>query len=182
MKLGIISIYNAMGIILRWKQFNIMLKKLHFKKLLFLTFYNSQITKLARWVPMCKGFSHFSDYLPHFETTTLVSSNIRFKQGLITQLSAVHVALNPYICFWWLIWPIQNDAKKLKNYWNSGKWVLIWEYSARAFPWVPTWQSLDGFQKSLHPCALDKSSLGIGRVKQGPTQLSAVHAATLNGG
>ena len=25
-------------------------------------------------------------------------------------------------------------------------------------------QDLDGFQKSLHPCALDKNSLSIGRV------------------
>ena len=31
----------------------------------------------------------------------------------------------------------------------------------------PTWQGLDGFKKSFHPnSALDKSSLGIGRVKQ----------------
>ena len=27
------------------------------------------------------------------------------------------------------------------------------------------WQGLDGFQKSFHRCALDKSSLSIGRVK-----------------
>ena len=25
----------------------------------------------------------------------------------------------------WLIWPIQNDAKKQKNDWNLGTWVLI---------------------------------------------------------
>ena len=69
------------------------------------------------------------------------------------------------LCRWWLILPIQNDAKKLKNEWNPGNGVLIWEYSARAFQWIPTWQGLDGFQKSLHPCALNESSLSIRRVK-----------------
>ena len=48
------------------------------------------------------------------------------------------------LCCWWLIWPIQNNAKKLKNYWNPRKWVLILEYSVRAFKWEPTWQGLDG--------------------------------------
>ena len=38
--------------------------------------------------------------------------------------------------------------------------------SARAFQWIPTWHSLDGFLKYLHPCSLDESSfnLSIGRV------------------
>ena len=34
----------------------------------------------------------------------------------------------------------------------------------RAILWLPTWQGLDGLQKSLHLCALDESSLTIGRV------------------
>ena len=46
-------------------------------------------------------------------------------------------------------------CKNLKNDWNPGKWVLIWEYSVRAIQWIPIWQGLDGFQKSLHPCVLD---------------------------
>ena len=29
--------------------------------------------------------------------------------------------------------------KSEKDAWNSGKWVLIWEYSARVFQWIPTW-------------------------------------------
>ena len=49
-----------------------------------------------------------------------------------------------------------------KNDWNPGKWVLTWEYSARAFIWIPTWQGLDVFQKSL---CLDQRSLSIGKVK-----------------
>ena len=63
---------------------------------------------------------------------------------------------------------LPNTKKKKKNYWNPGKWVLIWEYSARAiqsFQWIPTWQSLDVFQKCLHPHALNESSLSIWRVK-----------------
>ena len=47
---------------------------------------------------------------------------------------------------------------------NPGKWVLIGEYSVRAIQWIPTLQSYDDFQKSLCPCALDQSSLSIGRV------------------
>ena len=35
--------------------------------------------------------------------------------------------------------------------------------SVRAFSWIPTWQDLDGIQKSLHHCA-DESSLRIARV------------------
>ena len=60
---------------------------------------------------------------------------------------------------------MQNNAKIQKNHWNPGSWVLIWEYSMRAIQRVPTRQGLDGFQKSLHFCALDESRLSIGRVK-----------------
>ena len=47
---------------------------------------------------------------------------------------------------WWLIWPIQNEPKNLKNYWNPCIWVLIWEHSVRAIQWILTWLSLDSFQ------------------------------------
>ena len=43
----------------------------------------------------------------------------------------------------------------------------IWKYSARAIQWVPTWQGLDGSQKSLHPCAFGKSSLSIRKANSG---------------
>ena len=52
---------------------------------------------------------------------------------------------------------IQNHAKNLKIIWNLGTWILIWEYSTRAILWIPTWQGLDGFQRSLRHCALDES-------------------------
>ena len=55
--------------------------------------------------------------------------------------------------------------KTTENDWNPGKWVLIWKCSARAIQWTPTWQGLDGFQKSLPSSALDEGSLSIGRVK-----------------
>ena len=56
------------------------------------------------------------------------------------------------------------QKKTRKKEWNPGTWVLIWEYSARAIQWIPIWQGLDGFQKYLLPCAMDESSLSIGRV------------------
>ena len=60
------------------------------------------------------------------------------------------------------------NTKMMQKTWNPVKWVLIWEYLARAFKWVPTRQGLDGFQKNLLPCALDESSLSIGRVNPFP--------------
>ena len=42
--------------------------------------------------------------------------------------------------------------------------LYLWD-SAWAIQRIPTWQGIDGFQISLHPCALGESSLGIGRVK-----------------
>ena len=56
------------------------------------------------------------------------------------------------------------NAKNLKNDLNPGKWVLIWEGSARAFQWIPTRQCSDGFQNCLHSCVLEESSLSIERV------------------
>ena len=70
------------------------------------------------------------------------------------------------LCYWWLVWPIQNNAKYLKTDWNPGIWILIWEYSVRAIQWIPMWQGSNGFQTFLRPCALDESSLSIGRVNQ----------------
>ena len=61
-------------------------------------------------------------------------------------------------------------CKNPENDRNPAKWVLIWEYSARAIKWIPRWQGLDDFQKSLHPCALDESSLSIGRVNAHSSQ------------
>ena len=38
--------------------------------------------------------------------------------------------------------------------------------AGRAFQLIPTRQGLDGYQKSLYPCAVDESRLSIGKVKQ----------------
>ena len=59
---------------------------------------------------------------------------------------------------------MQKHDKWLKP-WHM---VLMWENSARAIQLIPTWQGLNGFQISLRPCALDKSSLSNGRVKTNP--------------
>ena len=52
--------------------------------------------------------------------------------------------------------------KNLKNGWNPGTWVLIWEYSGTAILLIPTWQGLDVFQKNN---SLDLSSLSIWKVQ-----------------
>ena len=56
--------------------------------------------------------------------------------------------------------PIRNDSKTLKMI----KTLAHGYSSVRAIQWIPTWHGLDGFRKSLRPCALDESSLSIGRV------------------
>ena len=56
--------------------------------------------------------------------------------------------------------------KNWNNDWNPSIWVLMWEYSARSIQWIPGWQGLNGFQKTLHLYALEESSLSIGRVNR----------------
>ena len=72
--------------------------------------------------------------------------------------------INPYATGgqfgWYKI--MQKTRKVPKNDWNPAKWVLIGEYFARAFQWIPTWQGLDGFQKYLRLSVLDGSSLSKG--------------------
>ena len=58
---------------------------------------------------------------------------------------------------------MQKGWKWLKH-WHM-IWVLIWENSTSVIQWIPTSQGLDGYQKSLHPCAMDVGSLSIGSVK-----------------
>ena len=88
-------------------------------------------------------------------------TNIHFKILFVYVMSSQ--GYQP-LCCWWLSCQIQYNAKILKNRWNPGLWVLIWKYSVAAIQWVPTWQGLDVFQKHLRSCALDESSLSIGRV------------------
>ena len=82
-------------------------------------------------------------------------------KGMLFRYSQ-QLILNPYPAIL-AVWPIKNNAKILKNHWNQGIRVLIWESSVRAVQWVPTWQGLDCFQKYLRSCASDESSLSIGR-------------------
>ena len=74
------------------------------------------------------------------------------------------------------LWGNTKWCKKLKNDWNPGNWVLIWECSARAFQWIPIQHGLDGFQKTFLPCALDESSLSIGRVNPFHAETTFVHS------
>ena len=70
-----------------------------------------------------------------------------------------------------LMLPVANSTntkwcKKAKEIMET--WVFIWEHSARAFQWIPSWQCLVGYRKSLHPC-----SHSIGRVKKLFTEISS---------
>ena len=49
---------------------------------------------------------------------------------------------------WWLIWPIQNDAKILISDWNPSTWVLIWKYS-ESFPMNTNMTECRWFSKSI---------------------------------
>ena len=50
-------------------------------------------------------------------------------------------------------------CKNLKNDWNPSEWELNWEFPASANQWIPTWQGLYCFPRSLRPCASNESSL-----------------------
>ena len=95
------------------------------------------------------------------------------KQTYISSLQALHfVYINPYNAAGDYFGQKRWCKKKRKNGWNPNKWVLIWEYSARSFQWIPTWQGSYVFQKyfvcvcCVCLCALDKGSHGSGRVKR----------------
>ena len=77
------------------------------------------------------------------------------KQFSITRLTLMLLVANLANTEW---------CKNLRNDWNPGKWVLIWEYSWRTIQWIPIRQGLDGFQRFLLPCALDESSLSMTRL------------------
>ena len=70
-------------------------------------------------------------------------------------------------------WQIKLHLTLMLPYLANTKWCKTlkkdWTprtYSVRAILWIPPWHGLNGFQKSSHPRALDKSSIGIGRVNQ----------------
>ena len=94
-----------------------------------------------QWIPTWQGLDEFQNSLVPFALD---------ESSLIIGTLMLLVAAN---------------TKNLKNDCSLGICVLIWEYSARAFQWRPTWQDLGGCQESLRLCALDERSLSIGRVK-----------------
>ena len=69
------------------------------------------------------------------------------------------------ICCWWLILPIQNDAKKLKM-----TETLARGYSSESTQWEHFNENQHDsavymvIKNSSHHCALDESSIGIDRV------------------
>ena len=88
------------------------------------------------------------------------------KVSIIGRWSTYFSTIILTFCWWWLFLPIQYYAKKtLKNDRNHGLWVFIWEYSARVFQWIPTWQGSNDFQFFLHFSPMNESSLSMERVK-----------------
>ena len=108
------------------------------------------IQTLSYWYSFESSFSELSDEYP------CARVHIIFASDCFDQISHQLQRVNPYtaVCKFGHYKMVQ---KNFKNNWNPGKWVLIWEYSARAFQWIPTWQGFAGFWKSLHPCALDEN-------------------------
>ena len=53
---------------------------------------------------------------------------------------------------------------------------------SESYPMNTNMTGLDGFQKSLCPCALDKSSLSIGRVNYGDSFLTRAFSKNICGG
>ena len=112
-----------------------------------------------------------SNELKYIMKAFLRSGNCAVKEVIkISDTGLVDVQDLKPVCCWWLIWPIQNDAKKVMH----EKWLkpchVAWcwyssESIQRELPqWIPTWQGLNGFQRFLCSCALDESSVSIGRV------------------
>ena len=57
--------------------------------------------------------------------------------------------------------PIQNDAKKLKD---DRPWLMVSTQQELSNEYQHDRVNSDGFQRSMHPCALDKSCLSIRRL------------------
>ena len=64
-----------------------------------------------------------------------------------------------------------NKPEKWLKPWHMGTHLRV-----RAIQWIPTWQGLNAFQKSLHPCPLEESSLSIERVKRGSQRETLTHS------
>ena len=67
-------------------------------------------------------FSMFSPSKGHVRETQS-DSGVSVSSSPISE-DNVSTLIQP-LCCWWLIWPIQNYAKNLKNDGNPGTWVLI---------------------------------------------------------
>ena len=71
---------------------------------------------------------------------------------------------------------LYKKAEKSLKPWQTGTHLRV---ICKSYPMntnSPTWQGLDGFQKSLYPCALDESSLSTGRVNDDVESLQQQHA------
>ena len=119
-------------------------------------------------------FRHENECLPNYiygwelpVPSRPISSNIHACEHVIQ--------INPYAAGGWFDhYKMMHKTEKWLKPWHV---VFIWECSTRAFQWLPTWQGLDGFEKSLYSCALDKGSLSNGRVNL-MSRYSSLHFPT----
>ena len=103
--------------------------------------------------------------LPHLSQKALGIFKWKFWRNLLSDKGTHKRCFFKTLCCWWIIWPIQNDAKKLKM-----TKTLTNGYSSKS-----TQRELSNkyqhdrvwvvFGNILYPCAFDKSSPCIGRVK-----------------
>ena len=103
---------------------------------------------------MCTHVLGFQSFFTFFASFCIVKLATR---SVIIELTLMLLLTNLANIKW-----CKKPEKWLETLANG---VLIWEYSVRAIQWVPAWQGLDVFQKSLHLRALDESSLRSVRVK-----------------
>ena len=75
---------------------------------------------------------------------------------MVVCLKDSELSINPYVAGGYFC-----QYKMMKK---NEKWLKPWHIGTHLI--VPTWQGLDGFEKSLCPCALGESSLCIGMVKE----------------
>ena len=110
--------------------------------------------------------AHLSQLLTSFTDATVTSQYQHCMQGGPWSHQVNSSRDLTLICVWRLIWQIkQKWCKKTENiskHWHIGTHMRVLSESflkntnITRFRW---------FSKSLHPCALDESSLSIGRVK-----------------
>ena len=106
-----------------------------------------------QWIPRWQGLDGLQHFLYFFPMDERSLSMERVKP-----YGCTHALLELNL--------VKTNVCKTPEKWRDHeKLVLIWECSARAFRWIPTWQGLDGFQNLLHFSPMNESGLSMERLK-----------------